>query len=62
MTGDSALGVDVADVRRDARSTSDVIQRELTDPRVELEQQRQGLSNSSGSTQHRYFGSLFKSI
>lgn len=34
-------------------SETDVVERELADPGVQLEQQRQRLSNAAGSSQHR---------
>lgn len=39
-------------------TAADVVQRELRDTRVELEQQRQGLANATGSTEDGDLGVL----
>lgn len=54
----SALSVDVRDIRRDTRRALDVEEGELADPRVELEEEGQRLSDATRSTEDGDFGGL----
>lgn len=56
---DSAVGVDVAEVSSDTRGTADVIEGELGNTGVELQEQREGLANATGSTEDGDLGGLF---
>ena len=43
-------------------TAADVVQRKLRDARVELEQQRQGLANATGSTKDGDLGVLYSDV
>lgn len=53
-----ALGVDVRDIGSNAGATLDVVQRELGDPRVELEEEGQRLADTATSAEDDHLGSL----
>lgn len=53
-----ALGVDVADISADAGGALDVEEGELSDARVELEEERQRLANSAAGTENGNLGKL----
>ena len=43
----STPGIDMADIRGNTGTANDVVQGKLADPRVELQEERQRLSNAS---------------
>jgi len=49
-TRDLSRGGDVGEVGGDTGGVDDIVQAQFSDDRVELEQQGQGLSDSTGST------------
>lgn len=53
-----ALGVDVADISGDAGGTANVVEGELSDAGVELEEERQRLSDSTAGTEDGNLGEL----
>jgi hypothetical protein len=55
---DLALGVDVRDIGSDTWCHADIIEGELGDPRVQLEQQRQWLTDTTGGTEDGDLGVL----
>jgi len=48
----------VRDIRRNTRSTLDIVQGELADTRVELEEQGERLADTAGGAEDGYFGGL----
>ena len=55
-----ALGVDVADISGNAGGATDVEEGELSDTGVELEEERQRLSDSTAGTEDGNLGELRK--
>jgi hypothetical protein len=53
-----ALGVDVRDVCRNARTTNHIVQRKLADSRIELQEKGERLTDATRGTEDRDFGSL----
>jgi hypothetical protein len=53
-----ALGVDVSDISGDTRTTSDVVQGELGDARVELEEEGERLTDTTTGTEDDNLGEL----
>ena len=53
-----ALGVDVADISGNAGGTTDIEEGELSDTGVELEEERQRLSDSTAGTEDGNLGEL----
>ena len=55
-----ALGVDVADISGNAGGTANVVEGELSDAGVELEEERQRLSDSTAGTEDGNLGELLE--
>jgi hypothetical protein len=55
-----ALGVDVADISGNAGGATDIEERELSDARVELEEEGQRLANSATGTEDGNLGKLYR--
>jgi hypothetical protein len=54
-----ALGVDVADISGNAGGATDIEERELSDARVELEEEGQRLADSTAGTEDGNLGKLY---
>ena len=55
-----ALGVDVRDISRDTGCALDIEKGELADTRVELQEEGQRLSDTTGGTENGDFGGLMR--
>jgi hypothetical protein len=58
ISGNGAVGVDVAEISSDTRAAADIVKSELANTGVELHQQRQRLTNTTGGTEDGDLGSL----
>lgn len=58
VASDGAVGVDVTEVSSDTRGTADVVEGELGNTGVELQEEGEGLANSTTSTEDGDLGGL----